>query len=79
MVMEAAPTSALIMAKADLLFEFLIIPFDPPSQLGLVDEVGELGIFRQGREPTLGRLALAVRPLDQEPFLSVGDGAPLTT
>lgn len=58
--MEAAPTSAVIMAKADLLFEFLIISFDPPSQLGLVDEVGEFGIFRQGREPVLGRLDLAL-------------------
>ena len=75
--MEAAPTSALIMAKADLLLEFLIIPFDPPSQLGLVDEVGEFGIFRQGREPILGRLDLALRPLDQEPFLSSWCCAPV--
>lgn len=75
--MEAAPTSALIMAKADLLFEFLIIPFGPPSQLGLAAEVSELGIFRQGREPVLGRLDLALRPLDEEPFLRSWCGAPV--
>ncbi|MER9826421.1 hypothetical protein NKJ50_31920 [Mesorhizobium sp. M0115] len=40
MAMEVAPTSALTMTKADLLLEFLIVPFDPP-QLGLIDEVGE--------------------------------------
>ena len=77
MVMEAAPTSTLIVAKADLLLEFLIIPFNLPSQLGLIDESGELGMFRQGRQPVLGRLDLAVRPLDQEPFLGSWCGAPV--
>ncbi|ODA93306.1 hypothetical protein BFX40_10775 [Mesorhizobium sp. SEMIA 3007] len=65
------------MAKVDLLLEFMIVPFNPPSQLGLIDEVGELGIFRQGREPVLGRLDLALRPLDQEPFLNSWCGAPV--
>jgi hypothetical protein len=31
--MEARPSSALVVPKADLLFEFLIIAFDPPAQL----------------------------------------------
>lgn len=75
--MEAAPTSALTMAKADLLLEFLIIPFDPPSQLGLIDEVRKLAIFRQDREPVLGRFDLALRPLDEEPFLIPWCGAPV--
>lgn len=65
------------MSKADLLLELLIISFDPPSQFGLVDEIGELSIFRQGREPVLSRLDLAVRPLDQELFLSSWRGAPV--
>lgn len=76
-MMEAAATSALTMSKADLLLEFPIVRFDPPSHLSRTDEVGKLGLSRQGREPVLGWLDFAVRPFDQEPFLSVGDGAPV--
>jgi len=69
-VVEAAPASTFIVAKTDLLFEFLIIPLNSPSQLGLADEVGELDTFRQGRESVFGRFDVALRPLDKEPFLS---------
>src|ERR1700760_261819 len=34
MLMEAAPVVALVMAKAKLLLELLIVPLDPPARLG---------------------------------------------
>ena len=68
-MVEASPPSAFVVTEADLLLEFLVIPLDAPAQLGLVDEVGERHILWQGREPVFGRLAFALWPLDQEPFL----------
>lgn len=44
-VLEAAPTSAVIMAKADLLLGFLIISSNAPSQFGLID-VGEFDVIK---------------------------------
>ena len=47
-VVEAAPAAALVVAEADLLLELLVVPLDAPAQLGLVDEVVERGVVRQG-------------------------------
>ena len=77
MVVEAAPASPFIMAEADLLLELLVVALDPPSELGLIDEVSELGVFRQGGEPVFGRLGLILRPFDQEPFLGSRCGVPV--
>jgi len=38
MMMKPRPSSTLIMPKADLLLELLIIALDPPTQLGEVDQ-----------------------------------------
>src|SRR5512132_703672 len=57
------------MAEADLLFEFLVIALDAPAPLGLVDQVGERGVFGQRREPIFGRFGFILGPFDQEPFL----------
>src|ERR1700683_5702254 len=79
MVVEPSPASAFVMAEADLLLELLIVPLDAPSKLGAFDEVGERGVFRQGREPIFGRLVLPLRPLDQEPFFWPRRRAPVIT
>src|SRR3954451_6239591 len=68
-MMEAAPSAPFIVAKADLLFELLIVPLDTPAQFGKVDELPEAHTRRQGREPIFGRLGFALGPLDQQPFL----------
>jgi len=68
-VVEAPPASPLVVTEPDLLLEVLVIPLDAPAQLGLLDEVGERRVIRQGREPVFGRFLLAVRPLDEEPLL----------
>jgi hypothetical protein len=67
-VVEAAPSAAFEVSEPDLLLEFLIIALDAPAQLGNIDERRKNDVFRQGREPVFGRLLLALRPLDQQPF-----------
>ena len=37
-MMEAAPTSSLVMAEAELLLEILVIALDAPAQLGQIDQ-----------------------------------------
>ena len=68
-MVEAAPAAAFIMAKADLLFELLIIALDAPAQFDGVDESVEGDVFGQGRKPIFGRFAFGVGPFDDQPFL----------
>src|SRR6186713_1868037 len=70
-MMEAAPTPPLKVVEAQFLLELLVVPFDPPAQLGGADQVDQGGRRRQGRQPVLARLLLSFRPLDQQPFLGV--------
>jgi len=48
MMVEAWPSSPFVMSEPDLLFEFLIIPLDPPSQLGKIDEALKRYVLRNG-------------------------------
>src|SRR6201995_5041415 len=75
MMMKPAPVAALVMAKAELLLELLVIPLDPPARLGNPHEALERGAPGQIGEPVLGRLSPAVLPLDQQPLLWPGLGA----
>src|SRR4249919_4385936 len=67
-MMEAPPAAAFEMSEPDLLLEFLIIPLDAPAQLRCVDQIRKGNVFRKGRKPVFGRLAFALRPLDQQPL-----------
>src|SRR5215207_5111709 len=69
MVVEAAPAAALVMPEPEFLLELLVVAFDAPPELGEFNHAREANVLRQGREPVFGGLLLAVRPLDQEPFL----------
>src|SRR4051794_4474838 len=71
-MMEAAPATALVVAEADLLFEFLVIALDQPARLGGVDQVLQRGARRQGGQPVLAWLLGARGPLDQQPLLPPG-------
>src|SRR3954451_21014499 len=67
--METAPAAPLIVPQSEFLLKLLIVAFDAPPELGEFDQAHEADVLRQGREPVLGGLLLAFRPLDQEPFL----------
>src|SRR5215210_4421646 len=65
----AAPAAALVVPKPEFLLEVLIVALNAPPELGEFDHAREADILWQRREPVLGGLLLALRPLDQEPFL----------
>src|SRR6201991_1799985 len=69
MMMKPAPVAALVMAKAELLLELLVIPLDPPARLGNPHEALPRRALGQIGEPVLGWLRFAVWPLDQQPLL----------
>src|SRR5689334_15019881 len=68
-MVEAAPAAALVVPKPEFLLELLVIALDAPPELGKFDHARETNVLGQGREPVLGGLLLAFRPLDQEPLL----------
>src|SRR3954464_2036729 len=74
-MMKAAPTPSFVMVEPQFLLEILIIPLNPPAQLGPVNQIDQGR--RQGREPVLGRLRVALRPLDQQPLLRMRLGPPI--
>src|SRR5215475_4549195 len=68
-MMEAAPTSPLVMTEPEFLLELLVVALDAPPEFRGVDQAGEGDIGRQGGEPVFGRLGLTLGPFDQQPFL----------
>src|SRR3954452_10356507 len=68
-MVETAPAAALVVPEPQFLLELLVIAFDAAPELGEFDQAHEADVLRQGREPVLGGLLLAFRPLDPEPFL----------
>src|SRR5215831_14891447 len=76
-MVEAAPSPSFKMSQPDLLLEFLIVAFDPPSQLGNVDELAERDVLRKRRQPIFDRLLLAFGPFNQQPLLRPTVGEPV--
>src|SRR4029453_11410880 len=76
-MVKATPTPPLEVSEAQLLLELLVIPLDPPAQLGAADQIDQGGRRRQGRQPVLARLLLPLRPLDQQPFLGMRLSTPV--
>ena len=70
-MVEASPASPFEVAEPDLLLEVLIIALDAPAHHGDVDEAVEGDVPRQRGEPEFRRRLLALRPLDQQPFLGL--------
>ena len=71
-MVKAAPSAAFVVAEPNLLLEFEIIAFDPPAQLGQIDQALERDVGWQRGEPVVVRLGFALRPLDQQPLFSGG-------
>src|SRR6516164_541911 len=67
-MVEAAPSPPFEMSEPDLLLEFLIVTFDPPAQLGNIDEPTKRDVSRKRRQPIFDRLLFAVGPFDQQPL-----------
>jgi hypothetical protein len=59
-MVEAAPSSPFKMSEPDLLLEFLIVTFDPPAQLGNIDELTKRDVSRKRRQPIFDRLLRGV-------------------
>src|SRR5205807_9467427 len=76
-MVDAAPSPSVKLSQPDLLLEFLIVAFDPPSQLGKVDELTERDVFRKRRQPIFDRLFLAIGPFNQQPLLRPTVGEPV--
>src|SRR5258708_11918997 len=64
-MVKAAPPAALIMSEPDFLLELLVVAFDAPAQLGVIDQTIKGDVLRQVLEPVAGRLVRALPPLGQ--------------
>src|ERR1700674_1688288 len=75
-MMEAAPSSTLVMIEPNLLLQFEIVALDPPAELGQIDQALERDVGWQGGKPVVIRLGFAVRPFDQQPLFGGGLAPP---
>ena len=67
-MMKPSPFPPFIMAKPDLLLQFLVVSLDPPSQLRIIDQLLHTSWLWQGREPIFSRLTVAFGPFYQQPL-----------
>jgi len=74
-MMETAPVAPFVVAQSELLFEFLIVAFDPPAGFAGFDQLGEGHVFAVRREPVAARFCFVFRPFDDQPFLRAWDVA----
>ena len=68
-MVKAPPTPPFEMPEPDFLLEFLVVAFDPPTELGNINELMEHDLFWKRRQPIFDRLFLARGPFDQQPLL----------
>src|SRR6478672_10488403 len=62
-MMKAAPAASFVVVEPQFMLEILIIPLNSPAQFGPVNQIDQGGRRRQGREPVLARLLVALWPL----------------
>src|SRR5258708_8524047 len=74
-MMQATPPSPLIVTKPEFLLEILIVPLDPPAQLGGSDEGRAADVRGERGQKVFRRLGFVRGPFDQAPFLGSGRGA----
>src|SRR5262249_38974296 len=74
-VMKASPLAPLVMSQADLLFEFLVVAFDPEPQFGEIDQFLERRLPKHRREPITSGFARAFGPFNQQPLFFARFGA----
>ena len=69
MVVEAAPASALVVSKPEVLLEVFVVAFDAPAHLGLQHHALQRYVLAQGGQPVLHGFLVAFGPLDERPLL----------
>src|SRR5260370_28402659 len=74
-MMKATPPSPLIVTKHEFLLEILIVPLDPPAQLGGIYQGTAADVRGQRGQKVFRRLGFVRGPFDQAPFLGSGRGA----
>ena len=74
-MMQATPPSPLIVTKPEFLLEILIVPLDPPAQLGGIYQGTAADVRGQRGQKVFRRLGFVRGPFDQAPFLGSGRGA----
>src|SRR5580692_4622593 len=79
MMMEATPSSPLIVTETKFLFEVLVVALDPPAQLGGVHQFTTAGVRGQRGQKVFRRLGFVRRPFDQTPLLGSGRRAVIIT
>src|SRR3954452_21006936 len=67
-MMKTAPAASLVMPQAEFLFQLLIIALDPPAQFREIDQAIKGYVRRDGSQPILGGLGIALGPFAQHPF-----------
>jgi hypothetical protein len=71
-MVEASPTTALLVSQSQLLFQFLVITPDDPSMMGQPDQRAQATLRRLSGQPVFRRFRFARRPFDPQPFFRVG-------
>ena len=78
-MVESPPASALKMTQADFLFEFLVVAFNAPPQLGRIYQLCKgNGRIKVGK-PIFCGFRFSLGPLDQQPFFRRAITAPIIT
>jgi len=67
-MVEASPSSTLVVAQSHLLLQILIVSFDAPSEFRGIDEIHEARALGQCAEPILRWLGLILGPFDEKPL-----------
>ena len=70
-IVKSPPAPPLVLLQSQLLFELLIIPLDDPAVLSEGEELFELRLGGQIRQPVLGRFRFPLGPFDQQPLLGM--------
>src|SRR4051812_21476914 len=68
-MMKAAPVTAFVVTKTDLLLEFQVVALDAPAHLYGGHQIVERDVSGQGAQMIVNGLVFAFRPFDEKPFL----------
>src|SRR5260221_8775535 len=71
MMMKAGPRAPFVVVEAEDPFGLLVVALDAPTQARQRHERDDVGVRVEIRQPRLGGLRLALRPMEQQPMLGL--------